>query len=565
LCKSEIVLGRVGEESYPNIVQIISKLPIPLGTYISIPFEAYDISTGNRKSHCAVGVVSVTSYKKIISTTPTFIASTSTSIGIDDENLRYAPSKARIFADIINDYVETPTVPPPPDSEIYLAPSHILTRIFGSIKPSSIRIGHLLGRSDVEISVDVNALSKHLFITGTTGSGKSNTVAILADRIASIGGTILIFDVHGEYGNLEPQSPGVEVQKIDYKLNPLKIPTRMLTRMIIPEAGASRQRALASKAFEISKKVVDGLINNFGTGQELVNVIRNGKLNEILASNVGLKQYLSVLNLGSISMVDYENRSVDDILLELFTNIVVEVLKKEKEEREAALKAISKIEEFFGTVSVSFTSPDVIDYLRPSSIIVLNVSELSDEQKDYSLKSILDELLSYARQKLLSGNPHPILVFIEEAHLFLSVSRQTISRSSIERVAREGRKFGLSLAIISQRPRNIDPNTVSQVQNFVFMKLVQEADQQAIMNISDMLTDDIATSLASLNTGEAIVLGEWIGKFPAYVKIDRHVGKRTGSTLDMVAIWSSMKLRKDIYTKLAASSEEAYKEFSSLL
>ncbi|MEM1608805.1 MAG: ATP-binding protein [Ignisphaera sp.] len=565
LCRSDIIIGRVGEESYPNMVQIISKLPIPLGTYVSIPFDAYDISTGDKKSHCAVGVISVTSYRKIVPVTPTFIASSSTNIGIDDENLRYAPSRARIFADIINGNVETPSVPPPPDTEIYLAPSHILSKIFGSGKTGSIRLGHLIGRSDVEINVDINALSKHLFITGTTGSGKSNTVAIIADRVASIGGTVLIFDVHGEYWNLVPQSPDVDIQRIDYRLNPLKIPTRMLTRMIIPEAGATRQRALTAKAIDVAKKVVEKAITSFGTGAELIEAVSSGKINELLA-DLGHKQLFGGQKISINIDEEIANAtSADDILLELFKKIVSVFLSSSTNEKESALKALSKIEEFFDIVSVSFSTPSIVEFLKPASITVLNVSDLADEQKDYSLKSVMDELLSYSKQMLARNSPHPILVFIEEAHLFLSSSRHTISRSSIERVAREGRKFGLALAIVSQRPRNIDSNTVSQVQNFVFMKLVQEADQQAIMNISDMLTEDIATSLASLGVGEAIVLGEWIGRFPAYVKIDKHSGKRAGATLDIASIWSALKTRKDMYNRLAKESEDAYRDISNLI
>ncbi|MEM0026436.1 MAG: ATP-binding protein [Ignisphaera sp.] len=576
LCRSDIVIGRVGEESYPNMVQIISKLPIPLGTYVSIPFDAYDISTGDKKSHCVVGVISVTSYRKIVPVTPTFIASTSTNIGIDDENLRYAPSRARIFADIINGNVETPTVPPPPDTEIYLAPSHILSKIFGSGKTSSIKLGHLIGRSDVEINVDINALSKHLFITGTTGSGKSNTVAIIADRIASIGGTVLIFDVHGEYGNLVPQTPDVDIQRVDYRFNPLKIPTRMLVRMMIPEAGATRQRALAAKAIDAAKKFVEEAIKNFGTGNELIEAVKSNKISELpIYSNY--KQCFEEQKI--FNDIDEDMTSADDVLLELFKKVVSCFLtnkisesnqrrgsqKNPSSEKESALKALSKIEEFFDSISVSFSMPSIVEFLKPASITVLNVSDLTDEQKDYSLKSVMDELLSYAKQMLARNSPHPILVFIEEAHLFLSSSRYTISRSSIERVAREGRKFGLALAIVSQRPRNIDPNTVSQVQNFVFMKLVQEADQQAIMNISDMLTEDIAASLASLGVGEAIVLGEWIGRFPAYVKIDKHSGKRAGATLDIASIWSALKTRKDLYNRLAKESEDAYRDISNLI
>jgi DNA helicase HerA-like ATPase len=196
---------------------------------------------------------------------------------------------------------------------------------------------------------------------------------------------------------------------------------------------------------------------------------------------------------------------------------------------------------------------------------VVNASDLSDEQKDYCLKIILDEMLNYTRHRLAMGRPHPVIIFIEESHRFLSATRSTVSKSSIERVAREGRKFGVSLAIVSQRPRNLDPNTVSQVQNFIFMKLVQEEDQRFVMNVSDMLTEDVALSLSALNTGEAIIIGEWVGRFPIYAKIDRHTGKKLGASLDIASIWLSTKSNQNAIKSLAASSNEVYKELSNIM
>ncbi len=533
ICRSNIIVGKVGSESKPSLIEIVSMLSIPIGTYVSIPFDSIDISTGKRQSHCLVGVVSSTSYKRIIPVTPSFTVQSSTVIGIEDDMLRYAPSMARMFADVINNEIRVPSVPPQPDTPVYLAPSQVLSKIFSSRRNSeaTIRIGYLIGRPDVSINIDVDALTKHLFITGTTGSGKSNTVAILSDRIASIGGIIVIYDVHGEYLSLQPQSEAVEVRVIDYKLNPLKISPSTLAKMMVPEAAASIQRSLVSKALREASAIFQDIINMYGVTKEAVRVLEE--------KNVISTDLVRYSGNGDEDAGDVEHR-----LLYLYRELVKTIIKKAGERfKESVEKSCAKVDEFFEYASLSFTMPRIIDLLKSSRILIINASMLSEEQRDYGLKIILDEILWYAKQRFSQGSPIPVLFFIEEAHLFLSSSRSTISRTSIERVAREGRKFGLSLAIVSQRPRNIDPNTLSQVQNFVFMKLVQEQDQNMVMNISDMLTEDLAKSLSSMDVGEALIIGEWIGRFPAYVKIDRHEGKKMGASLEISQLWRSLRDR----------------------
>ncbi|MEM1525934.1 MAG: ATP-binding protein [Ignisphaera sp.] len=565
-------IGKVGVVSYPTSVEIVSKNPIPIGTYVAIPFKTLDIISGETVECCAIGVISLTSYRRLIPISPT--ATASESIGIEDDMLRYAPSIARIIAlvrsrDRNNLSIEIPNVPPPPDSEIYLAPPEILSILFSSKKENSIKIGHLLTRPEVEIHININALTKHLFITGTTGSGKSNTVAVLADRIASYGGTVVIYDVHGEYSTLEV---GRDVRKIsiEYKMNLLEIPPKVLARMIVPEGGATVQRMLVSRALAIAQKVFKELRSRYGLTEKAIENFTTIVKELIKESKSILETSLHRSMFGEKPEVDEpeeevstETIDINSKLIDLFKKFIKKLIEGYTEQYgESAEKACTKVDEFFENAAISFEAPSINTLLGPSTLVVLNVSLLSDEQKDHVLKIMLDELLWFSKSKYFTGDPQPILVFIEEAHIFLSTAKSTISRYSIERVAREGRKFGLALGIISQRPRNIDLNALSQVQNFVFMKLVQEADQQAIMNASDMLTEDLARSLASMGTGEALVIGEWVGRFPVFVKIDKHEGKKIGASLDIAEIWRLHRSRAT--TKMYAATSEATKDFEEL-
>ncbi|MFN4046711.1 MAG: ATP-binding protein, partial [Acidilobaceae archaeon] len=166
-------------------------------------------------------------------------------------------------------------------------------------------------------------------------------------------------------------------------------------------------------------------------------------------------------------------------------------------------------------------------------------SVLDDEQKRWILKVMVDELLVKLKEERT-----PIALVVEEAPLFLSVELKHPVKTALQKFAREGRKFGGCLIVVSQRPRSLDINVVSQLQNFAFLRMVQEEDVKAVMNIADSLDQNLANIIPTLPDGRAIIMGEWAGRFPALVDIDLHRGKRVGATPPLTEIWGNMGVKK---------------------
>ncbi len=554
-------IGIVGNEARPDVVEVVSRYPLPLGTYVVIPFVSRSPTNEEEVvSHLLVGVVSRTMYRRTVPVSgAAALASSGLYAEFEKELAHYGSSLVRIVADIVGgNSIRVPRAPPPPNAPVYLAPSHTLAQLFSrGSDENTIKIGHLVGREDVEIKVCIDSLAKHLFITGTTGSGKSNTVAILIDRIASMGGVVVVYDVHGEYANLEPESRNVVVKPVDLFINPLVVSPRMLARMIVPEASATVQRRLVEKALREVQKVFSKAIESFGVTEQALEEIKK----EIRISTLS----------GGGARSEEEHDSATDVeseMVKLFRDALVSIISSDKHAKtfsKSVEAAVAKVEEFFEYTPISFRQKSPVDYLDSRTIVVLNASALDDEQRDYMLKMVADELLWFSKRRASMGKPMPLILVIEEAHNFLPANRETISRRSVERLAREGRKFGVCLFVVSQRPRNIDPNTVSQIQNFVFMKLVQEADQRAVMNASDMLTEDLAMSLSTMDTGEALIMGEWIGRFPAFVKIDMHRGKKVGATPRLSEIWRSIAAERDRGSELSEIHEAAVKDLEGLI
>jgi DNA helicase HerA-like ATPase len=129
--------------------------------------------------------------------------------------------------------------------------------------------------------------------------------------------------------------------------------------------------------------------------------------------------------------------------------------------------------------------------------------------------------------------------------VFIPKGEHTDTKYWASKVAREGRKFGIGLGVVSQRPRNIDPNVLSQMGSLAIMKIVQDDDQQQISSAAESLSKDLISQLPSLNIGDALFIGQWVN-LPSIVHIDEVKAKRSGSDLDAVSEWNQTVKFKDI-------------------
>lgn len=508
-------IGIVGEHSTPTEVDVKALTPIPSGTYIYLRFKVRSPPTYEEREREIIGIIGSCIYRSVVPivTTPNLLAyeRVSTSLG-DLKSESYM--RAIIIADISNGRAEAPRYPPPPETPVYLAELEHLKMLYGCDLESGVEVGSLVGFEDLRVRVNVNSLAKHLLITGTTGSGKSNLVAVLADRIAQIGGSVIIFDVHGEYSNLESMDPkAVNVIVYDAAINPIEIPIGLLVNFVIPEATASKQKRLLRNALK-----------------ELNDEIRE-------ATSMSRKPYVLV-----VKEIYKKRKNVDSAdPIEAYKELLKDYLIREgtKGKEKVVPDVEDKVDDFFEWHRISLEARKVSELLGNGKIIIVDVSTFTDEEKDYMLKVIVEDLLWYLKEGSKSGSNFtaiPTLLVVEESHLFLG-SGVTKSKEALQRFIREGRKFGGMLAIVSQRPRALDVNVVSQVQSYAFLKLVQSGDKLTVMELTDVLSDEYVAILPTLPPGHAVLMGEWVGKYPAYVKVDKHYGKKVGTTPDIVRIW----------------------------
>ncbi len=513
-----IEVGVVGEESSPSRISVKARYPLPVGTYIYLSYQVKDPRFKDPIRRDVVGLIGATQFKSltpILSKPPTPTPTVEVLESIR-ELKRESVMDAILIADITEDEPLTPTYPPPPETKVYLATSQHLNKIYKQNPRESIRVGCLVGHEDIEVRINVNALVKHLLVTGVTGSGKSNFIAILADRVAGLGGSVVIFDTHGEY-RLESERPDdVEVVPYEASINLIKTPIRLLTMFIIPESGATKQRRILRNAIKnLNSRILEK------------------------ASKEGIPLSKAVMELAKASG-RVVGSDVNEIQAyeELLKNEVFKAVPKDDKLRD---NIIDKIEDFFEWHKTSLDMPEVSELIAPGRIIDVDVSELTDSEQDWMLKVIAEDLLwSLKERKAI-----PTLLVVEEAHIFLSENRRTESKEALQRFVREGRKFGAMLAIVSQRPRTLDPAIVSQIQNFAFFKLVQAMDRNKVVEFSDVLSEEYASLMPSFPPGHAILVGEWVGRFTVYAHIDKHEGKKLGTSPKVVDVWRSKLIERN--------------------
>jgi DNA helicase HerA-like ATPase len=193
--------------------------------------------------------------------------------------------------------------------------------------------------------------------------------------------------------------------------------------------------------------------------------------------------------------------------------------------------------------------------IKEGKINIISLLELNEKQANIAISFYLESLLSdrkNAKNQMHSEGSggfvrfkSPMIVVIEEAHVFIPKQEYTDTKYFAAKVAREGRRFGVGLIVVSQRPRSIDSNVLSQLGSLAIMKVVQQEDQTQIASTSESLTTNLTEQLPSLNPGEALLIGQWVN-LPSFAKIDEAKDRWMGADPNPVAEWKSNQLQEEM-------------------
>ncbi|QDA31731.1 ATP-binding protein [Thermococcus indicus] len=422
-------------------------------------------------------------------------------------------------------------VPIKPGEKVYLARDEDLQKIFSE---GHIRLGRLIARENIEVGLDANRLvSRHFAVLAVTGAGKSNTIAVLTrELVGNVNATVVILDPHGEYQRLS--WPGARVNPIKATIDPGRIRLSEFATLLGIAENASLQRRFLGLVYRTVREEMRR------KGQVV------GGIAFIHEMEDKIEEWIRV----------YEN--TDDKIIHYYDEKGIETPRKiQSRDIEALIRLkdyLSELRANFG----EFISPvNVLSEIRPGMVNVIDLSGMEEEQMitlaSFVLRGILKNRIDYVKgvrtndralvREVSERYPaltRPVLIIVEEAHIFAPRGEKNPATLWLGKIAREGRKFGVGLGIVSQRPKKLDDDILSQTNTKIILKLVEPNDQRYVQQASEQISEDLLSDIASLGVGEAVLVGYAI-TIPAMVKIysfERDMnGHYGGGDIDIVGEW----------------------------
>ena len=390
---------------------------------------------------------------------------------------------------------------PVPGSEVYAVSSSDLKQVYAADGRASVNIGTVFPTRDIRGSLYVDAmLGKHFALLGSTGTGKSTSAALILHKICDMApeGHIVMIDPHGEY------SAAFKGNGALYDVNNLAMPYWLMNfaehcEVFVTSSGDERQAdcdILAKCLLQARSK--NRLAESIGK----------------LTVDAPVPYLLSDLT----TIIQNEMGKLDKA-----TNTAPFMRLKGKIEE---LKADPRYSFMFSGMLVGDTMADFLGkiFRLPSNGKPISIIDVSGVPSDITstVVAVLSRLVfDYA---IWSRNEpqRPILLVCEEAHRYIPSDRvagESAVRTILERIAKEGRKYGVSLGLITQRPSDLAEGVLSQCGTIISMRLNNDRDQAYVRAAMPEGARGFLDSIPALRNRECIICGEGVS-IPIRVALD---------------------------------------------
>ena len=458
------------------------------------------------------------------------------------------------------------------DDPVHFTTTENLLAVFPDPDEQHVRLGRLSASDDVSVCLNLDALVlRHSAIVGATGSGKTSAVASTLQCLV-VGGwqaaNIVVVDPHGEYARALGQSASIQkvLESEDGALNvPFwALPADEILRVFVGTSGPTVTRRFAELVTEsrrafVAKSKWLHLDQSEITSDTPVpfdlhdvwyrleyenNATYQMKSNE---STVQVREQGDPASLKPPQFVPYGPGGTPPHQGQYFGTYG-------NTPSQLRLGLLDPKLKFLHRIPVSHEGPDplikaVQEWLGGTEpISVLDFSGVPTQAADVAVGTVITLLFELALRSDPEGpgigRPQPVLLVIEEAHRFLREQAATGARDATSRIAREGRKYGVGLMLVSQRPSELPDTVLSQCGTLIALRLTNSTDQGRIRAALPDAIGGLAAVLPSLRTGEAIVSGEAVA-LPARVLVDMP-NPMPQSEDPSTALWRKEKTLPDV-------------------
>ncbi|MCI5934131.1 MAG: ATP-binding protein [Lachnospiraceae bacterium] len=490
-----------------------------------------------------------------------------------------------------DEFIPGSTLLPSPTEEVGIAEQSVLDCIFQNNDKYAFPMGRLIQNNSVTLHIDGNVFfGKHIGIVGSTGSGKSCTVAKILQEVVGIkdennihvgaqkNAHIIIFDIHSEYKaafSLEKQQ-GFSLNYLD--VEKLKLPywlmnSEELESIFIEsnEANSHNQISQFRRAVILNKEKYNPSLSKvtydtpvYFSIEEVYNYIYN--MNEEVISKLASEDAVpKIIENGQQVPITDKNRYFEKKFSFIppstakdskatngpfngeFNRFISRLENKINDKR---LEFVMNPQKSDGSVYMSEDFEEILKqflgYLNRANVSIIDLSGIPFEILSITISLITRIIfdfcfhyskLKHARQEL---NNVPFLIVCEEAHNYVPKNGgadYVASKKSIERIAKEGRKYGISLMVVSQRPSEVSDTIFAQCNNFVSLRLTNTSDQAYIKNLLPNNTNSVADVLPTLQPGQCLIVGD-ATPLPSIVQMEKPKPEPQSKNVSVCDVWN---------------------------
>jgi hypothetical protein len=480
---------------------------------------------------------------------------------------------------------------PATNDEVHIVTESDLRRIYGSENDGQVVVGRLASSESIEVRLDLGKLvTRHAAVLGSTGSGKSTTVASLLRSIALSSGAdnklrfpsarILVLDIHGEYAKalgdvakvfrinphrgeeelfipfwaldfdelLQFLSGGIADDKaIHFRDKAVELKKAYLAKS--PKAGADPTSLTVDAPIPFSLKqlwydLIDQEVMTFqGVNRDQPAMDDKGDADTLTVPKY--KPWAPDRSVVINQRAPGIRRPLDYLRSRLLDHQFDFLLHPGDWEPDLAGKPKKDLDSLLASWLGHDRPITILDLSGvPSTVTIRLVGAL--------LRVIYDALF-WSRDKSEGGVNRPLLVVMEEAHAYLSKESDGPASRLARRIVKEGRKYGIGALIVSQRPSEVDETILSQCGTFVALRLSNAADRNQVKGTMPDSLAGLLEMLPVLRTGEAIITGE-AARLPMRVRVSLPSADRRPQSEDpdVPGKWSLPRRQEDYEQMVAA-------------
>ncbi|MGE5620621.1 MAG: ATP-binding protein [Sphingomonadaceae bacterium] len=416
-----------------------------------------------------------------------------------------------------------PRIQPRQGWPIYLVPDEVLAhvlnpRVLGAA--GSVHVGYLLSRPGHRVPIVLSAkdlVSTHMAIIASTGAGKSYLAGVVIEELMKPANRacLLIVDPHGEYGTLDEMQGAPDFAAEGYA----------------PEVKVITADQVYVKASSLTEGDLRYLMSDMGERMDFILSTCLHRVRQESEKATGSPEHWTMDDLKNVVTAYGQEKQAEGAD---FSSSVHGVLWR--------LDRLMK-----SRIFKDYDHLPLSDLFKPGRCTVLQLDEIDPREQQVIVSVLLRRLyrarMETVRKKASPGEdeylPYPAFVLLEEAHHFAPGGEGTdrvVSARQLKTVLAEGRKFGIGVGLISQRPGKLDQDVLSQCMTQFILRIVNPIDQNTVASSVESASKDILDELPALSRGQAVVAGAALNA-PALIQVRQRLTPHGGESIDGPREW----------------------------